>query len=151
MDIGKLIMALNRLKIPNIFQNLIIALFTGRSNAIIITDHISESYSVLQGIDQGEVISPLLWLIYHDPLYQLLEQMSNGYTTTATFYKHLHNPSHDLILKEKHTITGYLDDTVIFNESQNDLEIALHWINIFYRFMNIYINYRKLLIATTAK
>ena len=51
MDIRKLLMALNRLKIPEIFQHMIIALFTGKSNAIIITDYISEYYPVLQGID----------------------------------------------------------------------------------------------------
>src|SRR4051794_5351234 len=64
IDTHMLHLALNRLKIPPIFTELVLNLFTNRSNRVITANGLSLPYKVQIGIDQGEVISPLLWVIY---------------------------------------------------------------------------------------
>ncbi|GES94322.1 hypothetical protein GLOIN_2v708233 [Rhizophagus clarus] len=45
--------------------------FSKARKAVITTTGITQFYKALIGIDQGEVISPLLWIIYYDPLSDL--------------------------------------------------------------------------------
>jgi hypothetical protein len=51
---------LYRLKLPPSFINLIVNIFTNRTNRIFTDVGITDPYKLLVGIDQGEVISPLL-------------------------------------------------------------------------------------------
>ncbi len=66
LDILKL--AMLRLRIPLKLVNLILSVFTDRTNAVIMKFGFSPNYNVLIGIDQSEIISPLLWTIYYNPL-----------------------------------------------------------------------------------
>ncbi len=52
--------AINRLKIPLSFINLITNLFTNRTNQVFTQSGIIDQYKVLVSIDQGKVICPLL-------------------------------------------------------------------------------------------
>ena len=92
-------------------------IFTNRQNKVIMDNRLSDTYDVITGIDQGEVISPLLWLIYYDPLYELLENYTSGFNTSSIFYPELYNTSKDLVLNFKVHIVGYLDDSMIFSSS----------------------------------
>src|SRR6266498_5306020 len=60
--------AMERVKIPHSCINFILDFFTHQKNAILTKGGLSEYYDVKIGIDQGEVISPLLWCIYFDAL-----------------------------------------------------------------------------------
>ena len=72
--------ALHRLKLPLRFISLIVNIFTNRTNKIITAYGHTDSYNVLTGIDQGEVISPILWCIYYDPLLcKIQRQQELGY------------------------------------------------------------------------
>src|SRR6266511_1301629 len=75
--------AMLRLKIPPLFIELICSLFKSRKNCIITPDGLSDSYDVLVGIDQGEVISPLLWVIYYDPLFCRLKNLQQKYSVSV--------------------------------------------------------------------
>src|SRR5438034_3664927 len=57
-------LAMQRLKFPALFNQLILSLFTNRYNRIVTCHGTTDQYRVKIGIDQGEVISPLLWVIY---------------------------------------------------------------------------------------
>src|SRR3954453_12009730 len=72
-----LYLALNHLKIPLIFTELVLNLFTNHSNQVITANELSSPYKVQIGIDQGEVISPLLWVIYIDSLLVALNQCNS--------------------------------------------------------------------------
>jgi len=52
--------AMARLKIPSHCINFVCNLFYKRSNQIIGNNGLTDSYNLLVGIDQGEIISPLL-------------------------------------------------------------------------------------------
>ncbi len=68
VDLNILRKAMERVKILLSCINFILNFFTQRKNAILTKEGLSEYYNVKIGIDQGEVISPLLWCIYFDPL-----------------------------------------------------------------------------------
>jgi hypothetical protein len=71
--------AMARLRLPSSFIDLICNLFTQRKNRVFTSVGTTSPYDVLIGIDQGEVISPLLWCIYYDPLLYEIEQQQLGY------------------------------------------------------------------------
>lgn len=56
--------ALERIKIPKNFMELIMDIAEDRHNQVMIQGCLSDSYYVEDGIDQGEVWSPLLWRIF---------------------------------------------------------------------------------------
>jgi len=60
--------ALRKLKLPEGFINFITNLFTKHSNQIFTPFRLTNQYNALVEIDQREVIYPLLWYIYYNPL-----------------------------------------------------------------------------------
>ncbi|GBC09170.1 hypothetical protein RclHR1_08660001 [Rhizophagus clarus] len=75
--------AMECIKIPPNFIKIISSLFKNRQNQVITAYRLTDPYDVLIGIDQGEVISSLLWCIYYDPLLCEIEQRKLGYTLEA--------------------------------------------------------------------
>ena len=46
----------------------------------------TEEYHMNNGIDQGEIISPLLWIIYYNPLFCKIENQAGlGYTMSNSW------------------------------------------------------------------
>lgn len=72
--------ALERIKILNLFINIIMELFTGRKNRVFTPYKLTDEYNVKVGIDQGEIISLILWCIY----YPLLNKIRNKGFKLAT-------------------------------------------------------------------
>ncbi|GBC52870.2 RNA-directed DNA polymerase from mobile element jockey-like [Rhizophagus irregularis DAOM 181602=DAOM 197198] len=64
VNLSLLKLALERLHFPTKITTLLISLFSDRKNNVILPFGLSADYDVIQGIDQGEVISPILWIIY---------------------------------------------------------------------------------------
>src|SRR5947209_11742884 len=78
---------------------------------------ISQEYNVLQGIDQGETISPILWVIYYDPLFQRINELYDGFTITTTSPRNIYDNTSNYNITTKHNLNGYLDDTTWFDQS----------------------------------
>src|SRR5256885_3577298 len=104
--------AMTKLKIPLNFIDLVIDLFTNRRNYVLTDVGKTLDYEVLVGIDQGEVISPLLWCIYYDPLLTKVQQSSHlGYNLSHSFAPDVRSPA--LITKDaKIPALAYMDDTM---------------------------------------
>ncbi|GBB92790.1 hypothetical protein RclHR1_20570005 [Rhizophagus clarus] len=80
VNLSMLKFALERIRLPASAITLILSLFMNRSNRIFTAYGETSSYRVCIGIDQGEVISPLLWVIYIDPLLTVLKnEMLDSY------------------------------------------------------------------------
>ena len=63
------------------------------------------------GIDQGEIMSPLLWIIYYDPVFSKIKKMKGiGYTMEHHWKRDL-----SLHIKEIHILEifnlAFMDDT----------------------------------------
>ena len=73
-------LALQRIKVPERTIGFIINLFKSRKFRVITGVGLSEAITVEDGIDQGEVISPLAWRIFYDPLLVRVQKEKNlGY------------------------------------------------------------------------
>src|SRR5277367_6946117 len=90
-----------RLKFPSTCRQMILSLFTDRYNQVITADGLTDPYKVLVGIDQGEVISLLLWCIYYDPLLCEVHSHTNiGYRISHTWFTNIQEPTNTQTLEE---------------------------------------------------
>ncbi len=82
VDLTILRKAMEWVKLPISYINFILDFFTYQKNAILTKGGLSDYYDVKIGIDQGEVISLLLWCIYFDPLLCEINELNKVYTLT---------------------------------------------------------------------
>src|SRR5438132_1371351 len=95
--------ALERIQLPSQLTQIILDLLLDRSNKIITNFGLTQPYNVKNGIDQGEMITPLLWQIYYDPLITQIAKTYKGYNlevstqlttipTSQTYYARITKP-----------------------------------------------------------
>jgi len=150
VDITILRKAIERVKIPLACIDFILDFFTHRKNAVLTKGGISDFYNVQIGIDQGEVISPLLWCIYFDPLLCEIDKLNRGYTLD---HKWMSNVSKGTMqqLQTQIAALGFMDDANWISNSLEDLESILEVADEFYEITRAAINKdkSKLLTNTT--
>ncbi|PKB94918.1 hypothetical protein RhiirA5_437767 [Rhizophagus irregularis] len=120
-----------------------------RSNHIFTTHGTTPFYHVRIGIDQGEVISPLLWVIYIDPLLIVLKnEMMDLYT--------LYAPSLTNSLAET-SLNGlqinnlvFMDDSTLISSSKSGMESMLSIMEEFYQINNTSANHNKYVLITNS-
>ena len=142
VNIHMLDKALKRLKIPQSFCNIIRNLFTNRKNRIFTAVGLTDEYDVLIGIDQGEVISPLLWCIYYDPLLCEVESRKFGYRLNHQYRQNLYSDQ-QTELEQQIVDSAFMDDTTWIAENQNNMESILSIADDFYLLNNIKVNKEK--------
>src|SRR3954467_1108490 len=134
MDIRMLQLAMQRLKIPNGFIKLVSALFTDRYNTVITAYGHSAPYKTEIGIDQGETLSSLLWVIYIDPLLTVLNrEASTPYIID----------SDPLTPRVSTSTLAFMDDTTLISSSTEGLLYLLDIAQEFYDMNNTKINFTK--------
>src|SRR5215216_203580 len=148
VDLTYLKHALERIKVPSLAVDLIINLFTSRKNAVFIAQGISDFYDVKIGIDQGEVISPLLWYIYLYPLLCEVANLNKGYSIEHHGLTDLNNLTTQH-LTERISSLAYMDDTNWIASFQEDLEEILTVAEEFYSFTRSALNKDKSKLLTT--
>ena len=74
VSLESLELALQRVKIPKKTIEYILNLFHKRQLRIITAYGLTEEIVAGDGIDQGEVISPLIWRIFYDPLLEKIQE-----------------------------------------------------------------------------
>ncbi|CAB4420682.1 unnamed protein product [Rhizophagus irregularis] len=151
VNIFQLKKAMDRIKIPNDFSSLILELFKDRKNQVITAYGKTAPYDVLTGIDQGEVISPLLWCIYYDPLLAEIDKQQLGYNVSCISKSVVQEEG---VLNQKNvSIMAYMDDTQWITDEKSKLEKMLYIADTFYRLNDIQINKEKseLMMRTTTE
>jgi hypothetical protein len=149
VNIDLLYLSLLRVNLPPSFCKLICNLFTDRTNSIILQDNLSDPYDVLIGIDQGESICLLLWVIYYDPMFEAINNELNlGVMLSASLPKSICNNNWLHTVKINLNVLGYLDDTTWFANSLEKLEKQLKIADDFYQLANIFINKTKTKLLT---
>jgi len=133
---------MERIKIPIHLITIILNLFTNRKNSVFTTFGNTDLYDIQIGIDQGEVISPLLWCIYYDPLLCEIEQQKLGYNISHTWKKDVMKIEHTTISQTVSSI-AFMDDTTWVAPNQTNLEKILDIADEFYRITNTAINKNK--------
>ena len=111
VNIFMLICALERLRIPFNFLRFILKIFGNHHNQIFTSFGNTDSYQVMSGIDQGEIISPLLWCIYYNPLLCRIQNSSHGYSLSHTWKPNiLLNDTTSITIKV--STLAYMDNTL---------------------------------------
>jgi len=102
----------------------------------------TDPYDVLTGIDQGEIISLLLWCIYYDPLLCEIQSRNLGYNLEAKIKRDVYDTEFQ---RESIKFPGlaYMDDTNWISNDIEDLENILEIADEFYKLNDIKINKEK--------
>src|SRR3990170_8619663 len=127
-------LAMRCLKIPSNFINFTLDLFTDRYNSVITAFGPSTFYKSEVGIDQGETLSSLLWVIYLDPLLSVI----NKEASSPYVLDHNSNINNSNISQ-----LAFMDDTTIVSSSIQGLTEILSIAQEFYQLNNTKINFNK--------
>src|SRR5579859_3393157 len=137
--------ALERIKIPKLFIRLIKNAFNGRTNRVITDYGLTEEYKMCNGIDQGKIISPILWVIYYNPLFEKIEEIGNlGYELKFDGNINV-SPTRSEKTKDSVEISNltYMDDTTWVSSNKQKMLYQLEIADSFNKFNGIQINKRK--------
>ncbi|EXX68642.1 hypothetical protein RirG_103320 [Rhizophagus irregularis DAOM 197198w] len=143
MDLNMLKLALEKLHFPALLVRFILNLFTRRNNKIITCYGDTPRYRVRVGIDQGEIISPLLWVIYLDPLLAVLNQEASDpfllKSSALLDYSPMEFEQHSLPVSH----LTFLDDSTLIASSKSGIEDQLSITAEFYTLNNVQANSAK--------
>jgi hypothetical protein len=143
-----LLNALKRLKLPPAFCNFIRALFSSRFNQVFTTHGNTNEYQVISGIDQGEIISPILWCIYYDPLLTRIQKSILGYNLKSHHYSSVLDEL-PITTTVHVSCLAYMDDTLWLSKSKDDLNDIMLIADSFYHLNDIKVNWDKSLLLTS--
>ncbi|CAB4489226.1 unnamed protein product [Rhizophagus irregularis] len=150
MDLNMLKLALDRLHIPALLVRFILNLFTRRNNKIITCHGDTAAYRVRVGIDQGEIISPLLWVIYLDPLLTVLNQEARDpfilKSSALLNYSPLEFEQHSLPVSH----LTFMDDSTLIASSKSGIEDRLSITAEFYTLNNVQANSAKYVLLSSS-
>ncbi|GBC15999.2 hypothetical protein RIR_jg42188.t1 [Rhizophagus irregularis DAOM 181602=DAOM 197198] len=150
MDLNMLKLALDRLHIPALLARFILNLFTRRNNKIITCHGDTAAYRVRVGIDQGEIISPLLWVIYLDPLLTVLNQQARDpfilKSSALLNYSPLEFEQCSLPISH----LTFMDDSTLIAFSKSGIEDRLSITAEFYTLNNVQANSAKYVLLSSS-
>ncbi|GES73345.1 ribonuclease H-like domain-containing protein [Rhizophagus clarus] len=149
INVSLLKLSLKRLNFPEVIVNLLCNLFSNRHNQIILPNRLSREYNILQGIDQGEVVSPLMWIIYYDPLFAMINQETSlHYPIITNKIQNILQPDKDIPITYNTSVQSYLDDTTWIADSLDKMRMLTEKSRAFYDLANIQINVDKYKLLT---
>src|SRR5260363_5517 len=104
-------LALTRLKIPKKHRSFIINLFYKRESRVITAVGCMESFTIEDDIEKGELISPLVWRIFYDPLLECIQSdTSLGYKMAIEEPYNL-KKGFSMIYEQRQSVVAFADDT----------------------------------------
>ncbi|GET60090.1 RNA-directed DNA polymerase from mobile element jockey-like [Rhizophagus irregularis DAOM 181602=DAOM 197198] len=147
VDLMMLRFALERIRLPASAVKFILSLFMKRTNRVFTAHGSTPAYRVRIGIDQGEVISPLLWVIYIDPLLTILKnEMMDPYVLSTPSLIDSSSPSLDLKINN----LVFMDDSTLISSSKAGMEFMLSITEEFYQINNTSANHNKYVLITNS-
>ncbi len=134
--------ALNRIKIYGKLENFILELYTGRRIKIITAGGLTEGFQAEDGIDQGEVISPLIWRIFYDPLLCRIQNTEKGYEMGVERCINLERKEN---IRETYNTSclAFADDTMWIAKTDTEMQQIVNKAQEFYKLNDIEINPKK--------
>ncbi|EXX64744.1 hypothetical protein RirG_139850 [Rhizophagus irregularis DAOM 197198w] len=136
-----------RIRLPASAIKFILSLFMKCTNSVFTAHGFTPAYRVRIGIDQGEIISPLLWVIYIDPLLTILKnEMIDSYVlfTSSLIASHVSFPN----LRINNLV--FMDDSTLIFSSKAGMESMLSITEEFYQINNTSANHNKYVLITNS-
>ncbi|GBC06112.1 hypothetical protein RclHR1_06630001, partial [Rhizophagus clarus] len=136
--------SLKRIKVPEPLIKIIMDINLNRTNKVIVNGEFTKEYEVEDGVDQGEVWSPLLWRIFYDALLTRLAKIKNetGYTMETT--KHIDiNKNISKKLEITYNASAFMDDTTLIGGNKQKLIKMIEICHEFFEINDIKANIKK--------
>jgi ribonuclease HI len=135
--------ALERIKMPEYTIRFILSLYESRKIKVITSFGLTKEFEAEDGIDQGEVISPLVWRIFYDPLLCAIQSTKNlGYKMSTHWpIDIVHNKIKEIYHQQG--VLAYADDTTWLARSKEEMQKIVDIANEFYEINDIEINSKK--------
>lgn len=132
---------MERIKLPKSFINLVMDVNLNRYNRVLVNNELTEEYYIEDGIDQGEVWSPLLWRIFYDALLTRLNEIKEE--TGYNFYeeKIIDKTKKEIeILEISINATAFMDDTMLISKNKIQLNKMIEICHQFFKINDIKAN-----------
>ena len=145
VSLKSLKLSLQRIKIPALGQSFIIDLFDKRQTRIITALGLTEAITAGDRIEQGEVISPLIWRIFYDPLLTKVKKNTLlSYELEVSQQENLEE-KREKMKKVRQAVVAFADNTTWIASSKEQLEEIIKIAEDFFKINNIQINLSLLL------
>ncbi|CAI2195124.1 11199_t:CDS:1, partial [Funneliformis geosporum] len=106
-------------------------------NQVLTTHGSTPTYPVFSGINQVEILSPILWCIYFDPLLCRMQNTTFGYNMDVTSpFNHGNVETHNSLSTHVPAL-AYIDDTLWLSQSKEFLNSLLCIADSFYELNSI--------------
>ncbi|KAG9288394.1 hypothetical protein G9A89_021425 [Geosiphon pyriformis] len=125
------------------------SIHNGCINRVMTDFGLTDGYCVYDGLDQGEVFSPLLWCIFYDSLlYKVKRQESvYGYRLNSYFISKTGQTDFQAGLTFFFAAGAFVDDTIWVGSSQAAIQHIFDVASKFFRFNDIFINNDKMVVT----
>ena len=134
---------LERIKLPTSTKKFLLNLFNSRRIKVITSFGLTQEFTAEDGLDQGEVVSPLLWYIFYDLLlYKIQNKRKLEYKMSLDQLTNL-NYNKFQKMSWKQGVLAYADDTTQIANSKEELTEIIKIANKFYILNDIKINRKK--------
>jgi hypothetical protein len=136
-------LAMERIKIPKVIIIFILNLFYNRQSKVITHWGTTDAFEIKDGIEQGEVLSPLVWRIFYDPLLERIQEDSNlGYTVSVSVPFN-YNLGFAKKMEWRQAVVAFADDTTWIANSKSQMQRTIQIAEEFFQMNDIQINGKK--------
>jgi ribonuclease HI len=134
--------AMERVKFPKDVITFVLNLYERREIFVITNFGNTSSFKAEDGIDQGEVISPLMWRIFYDPLLSRIQEKELGFSMEVEWPLDIQLGT---VQKRRAQVgvLAYADDTTWIAPNKKSLQETINISNSFFELNDIEINSQK--------
>ena len=143
VDHGRLLQIMELLGFPPQAAHVVASLYGSAATSIRVPAGQTPSIPVRRGTVQGDTLSPLLFLIFIEPLLRWLQTGGRGYTIKAVGDDHEAS-------KMKYAALAYADDLVLITENVSDMRIQARKLERFLNWAGLSVNHKKCAITGAA-
>jgi ribonuclease HI len=140
VDHGRLLQTMDLLGFPPQAARVVASLYSSAATSIKIPAGQTPPIPVQRGTVQGDTLSPLLFLIFIEPLLRWLQTGGRGYTIKAV------GDSHEAS-KMKYAALAYADDLVLITENVGDMRVQARKLEKFLAWAGLSVNHTKCAIT----
>ena len=145
VDHKRLADVMSLLGLPTDAIHIVQDLYRDTTTSLVLPGGLTTPIPVRRGTIQGDCLSPLLFLLYIEPLLQWLDQGSDGYPLQCA-NRHTH-PCDTPV--ERSNASAFADDIAIFSDSLRGIKRALQKVELFCDWARMDLNTSKCMLTGT--